>query len=82
MKRATGNRNRQKEFRERRENVEKIKEQAELGKLGAEMWREKSRDKLSQLGKRTFEENKEIVEKLKVRDRESSLYGHPWVLKF
>ena len=68
MKRATGNRNRQKEFREKRENVEKIKEQEVLGKLGTEMWREKSRDKLSQLGRRTFEENKEIVEKLKVRE--------------
>ena len=68
MKRATGNRNRQKEFREKRDNVEKIKEQEVLGKLGTEMWREKSRDKLSQLGRRTFEENKEIVEKLKVRE--------------
>ena len=66
MKRANGNRNRQKEFREKRDNVEKIREQAVLGKLGADMWREKSRDRLSQLGKRNFEENKEIFEKLKV----------------
>ena len=67
MKRATGNENRQKEFKERRENVEKIQEQSQLGKMSAQMWREKSRDRLCQLGRNEFEEKKENAERIKVR---------------
>ena len=67
MKRATGNVNRQKESKERRENVEKIKEQSQLGKMSAEMWRERSRDRLCQLGRNEFEEKKENADRIKVR---------------
>ncbi|KAI6658430.1 Leucine-rich repeat and IQ domain-containing protein 3 [Oopsacas minuta] len=72
MKRAAGNKNRQKEFKERRENVEKIKEQSQLGKIGAEVWREKSRDTLNQLGRRKFEENKEFSDRIKLEEAEAN----------
>ena len=69
MTRATGNENRQKEFKERRENVEKIKEQSQLGKMSAQMWIDKSRDRLCQLGRNEFEEKKENAERIKVSKR-------------
>eukprot|EP00800_Vazella_pourtalesii_P021095 TRINITY_DN768_c0_g1_i5.p1 TRINITY_DN768_c0_g1~~TRINITY_DN768_c0_g1_i5.p1 ORF type:complete len:760 (+),score=131.50 TRINITY_DN768_c0_g1_i5:550-2829(+) len=70
MKRATGNENRQKESKERRENVEKIKEQSQLGKMSAEMWRERSRDRLCQLGRNEFEEKKENADRIKLDEEE------------
>ena len=66
MKRASQSKKRRNEMQGKSKHIREMKEDGMLRKLGTEMIRDKSIDRLSRMGRSECEENRDKLERLKV----------------